>query len=84
MENLHRLDQKVSMWIHDLDHLIPTYILYPFAAFFHPGLIWIPYLSILYLSNYDLGFTLLYVVGTLLCLIATTLLKKIAKRYLFR
>ena len=79
---LKSIDKNISRKIHELDHAIPTFILYPFTAFFHPGLIWIPYTSILYLSNYDLGFTFLYVVATLVCLIFTTILKKMLKRYI--
>ena len=80
---LHKLDHKISDKIHQLDHALPTYILYPFTAFFHPGLIWIAYLSILHLSHYDVGFTLLYMLATLICLVITTILKKVTKRLVF-
>lgn len=81
IKKLHKIDNKVSHWIHNIDHLVPTTILYPFAAFFHPGLIWVAYLSVFYLSEYNLRFTLLYALGTLFCLLITFVLKKVTKRY---
>lgn len=81
IKKLHKLDNKISHWIHSLDHLLPTAVLYPFTTFFHPGLIWVAYLSVYYLSQYNLRFTLLYALGTLICLIITFILKKITKRF---
>lgn len=78
---LHKLDHKISRWVHELDHLLPTAILYPFTAFFHPGLIWVAYLTIYYLSQYNLKFTLLYALGTLTCLLTTMFLKKVTNRF---
>jgi hypothetical protein len=76
------LDRKISLWIMDIDTGLVSKLLYPFAAFFHPGLIWIAYLSILYLSNFDLALTALYVLATLVSVIMTTILKKMFKRYI--
>ena len=76
-----QIDVNISKHIHELDHPVLTYVLYPFTAFFHPGLIWIPYLSVFYLSTFDLEVTFLYLIATLVCLINTTLLKKIFRRY---
>lgn len=81
IKKLHKFDNKISHWIHSIDHLVPTAVLYPFAAFFHPGLIWVAYLSVFYLSQYNIRFTLLYALGTLICLLITFILKKITKRF---
>ena len=80
INKLNKIDKKISKIIYELDHTLPTFILYPFAAFFHPGLIWVAYLLIYYFSNFDLRFTALYALSTLVCVILTTLLKKVAKR----
>lgn len=77
------LDRKFSLWIMDIDTGLVSKTLYPFAALFHPGLIWIAYISILYFSNIDLALTALYVLATLISVILTTILKKIFKRYLY-
>jgi hypothetical protein len=81
LAQLNSWDQKASKWIHRKDHLLSTLVLYPFAAFFHPGLIWLAYLAIFSFAHGDTRITTVYALGTLLCLIVTTLLKKIAKRY---
>jgi hypothetical protein len=77
---LHHLDNKVSGRIHQLDNIIISCLLYPFAAFFHPGLIWIAFTSMYYFSNYNLNFLVVYVAGVLLCLITIYLLKRTLKR----
>jgi len=41
INKLNKIDKKISKIIHELDHTLPTFILYPYAAFFHPGLIWV-------------------------------------------
>ena len=81
MKRVTQLDHRISGTIHRSDNIIATVLLYPLAAFFHPGLIWIAYLSIYILSLYSLKLTAVYILGTLCCLITTTLLKRIAKRY---
>jgi hypothetical protein len=80
INKLNKLDKKVSKLIHELDHALPTYVLYPFAAFFHPGLIWMAYVLVYYFSDFDLRYTALYALCTLICVILTTVLKKLAKR----
>ena len=80
LSTISNLDRRLSLWIMDIDTGFTSKLLYPFAALFHPGLIWIPYLSILYLSNIDLAFTALYVLATLISVILTTILKKIFRR----
>ena len=77
---LHHLDNKVSGRIHQLDNIIISCLLYPFAAFFHPGLIWIAFTSMYYFSNYNLNFLVVYVAGVLLCLLTIYLLKRTLKR----
>ena len=80
---LHHLDNKVSGHIHQIDNKIVSIILYPFAAFFHPGLIWIAFLSMYYFSGYNLEFLIVYIVGVLFCLMTIYFLKKALKRYVF-
>lgn len=80
LSKLDKIDKNISKWIHQKDHLISTVILYPFAAFFHPALIWLAYLSVYLLSNQNLRFTAIYALATLICLLATTFIKKMAKR----
>ena len=73
-------DRRLSNWIMSIDTGFTSKLLYPFAALFHPGLIWVAYLSILYLSDFDLAFTALYVLATLISVILTTILKRIFRR----
>jgi len=80
-KQLNSLDHSLSSILHNKDSLPLTAILYPLAAFFHPGLIWIAYLLVYYFSIYSIRFTAVYALGTLICVIATTILKKIIKRY---
>lgn len=77
---LKNTDHKISGSLHQLDQIIVSFILYPFAAFFHPGLIWIAFLSIYYFSGYNFEFLAIYVIGVLLCLLTIFLLKKTLKR----
>lgn len=77
---LNHLDNKISGRIHQLDNIIISCILYPFAAFFHPGLIWIAFTSMFYFSDYNLNFLVVYIAGVLLCLLTIFLLKKALKR----
>jgi hypothetical protein len=80
---LHHLDNKISGHIHQIDNKIVSIILYPFAAFFHPGLIWIAFMSMYYFSGYNLEFLIVYIVGVLFCLMTIYFLKKALKRYVF-
>lgn len=80
LHKLNKLDEKISKWIHRKDHILSTVILYPFAAFFHPGLIWLAYLTIYLFSHQNLRFTATYALATLICLLVTTFIKKVAKR----
>jgi positive regulator of sigma E activity len=80
LHKLNKLDHHISKWIHRKDHFISTVILYPFAAFFHPGLIWLAYLTVYLFSYENLRFTGTYTLGTLACLLITTFIKKMAKR----
>lgn len=80
LEGFNKFDKSISKWIHRKDSLVPTVILYPFAAFFHPGLIWLSYLTVYVLSDGNTRYTTVYALGTLICLLGTTLIKKIAKR----
>ena len=77
---LQELDYNLSTWLHRKDNLFISALLYVPAALFHPWLIWIPYLLIYRFSNYNLKFTLLYALGTLIGVIATTILKRNFKR----
>ena len=77
---LHHIDNIVSGRIHQLDNIVISCILYPFAAFFHPALIWIAFTSMYYFSNYNLNFLIVYVAGVLLCLLAIYILKRTLKR----
>jgi positive regulator of sigma E activity len=80
LQKLNKIDHRISKWIHRKDHLISTVVLYPFAAFFHPGLIWLAYLTVYLFSHQNLRYTGVYALGTLACLLITTFIKKIAKR----
>ena len=73
-------DRTISSFVIQSDDPVVSVVLYPFAAFFHPKLIFLAYASVYYCSNYHLPTTFVYVIGTLLCLITTTILKKIMKR----
>lgn len=75
-------DQALSKPIIYADNLPTSILLYPFAAFFHPKLIFLAYLSVYYFSGYDLHATLIYLMGTGICLLTTFILKKFTKRYL--
>ena len=75
-----KLDKKISKPLITMDNLLVTIILYPFAAFFHPKLIFLAYGSVYYLSGKDIRSTIVYAVGTALCLITSTVLKKLFKR----
>lgn len=79
---IYKLDKGISSPIIKLDNIIVSILLYPFAAFFHPKLIFLAYASVYYLSNYHIPKTIIYLLGTAICLITTTLLKKILKRYI--
>jgi positive regulator of sigma E activity len=80
LQKLNKIDQRISKWIHRKDHLISSVILYPFAAFFHPGLIWLAYLTVYLFSYQNLRLTVAYALGTLTCLLITFFIKKLAKR----
>lgn len=80
LEIFGKIDRKLSTYIIQADALPYSLLLYPFAAFFHPQLILFPYLFVYYFSGYDLAATIIYLVGTGICLLTTTLLKKIIKR----
>jgi hypothetical protein len=81
--HLNHYDNKISGRLHQLDNIIISCILYPFAAFFHPGLIWIAFGSMFYFSNYSINFLIVYIVGVLFCLLTIYLLKRTLKRYLY-
>jgi hypothetical protein len=53
LQALTNFDHKLSGKMHQLDNLLVTIFLYPFAAFFHPGLIWVAYSSIFIISDYN-------------------------------
>ena len=80
VKGLAKIDHRLSSIFHRKDNFFLTVVLYPFAAFFHPGLIWVAYLLVYILSISNMHFTIVYAIGTLCCLICTTLLKKVAKR----
>ncbi len=73
-------DQRISKPIISLDHKIISWILYPFAAFFHPKLIWLAYVLVFYYSGFNVHDTVIYVIGTGLCLLTTYILKRSTKR----
>ena len=50
LDKINTVDQTISKKIHQADNIIITCFLYPFAAFFHPKLIWIAYSAIYILS----------------------------------
>lgn len=74
------LDISLSHRLHNTDTLVLSCILYPFAAFFHPKLIWLAFVSIYYVTN-SISVMLVYIISTLLCLLTTTLLKRLISRY---
>lgn len=74
------LDKKISQPIIQADNMLVSVILYPFAAFFHPKLIFLAYFSVYYFSGYNTHATLVYLLGTGACLLTTFILKKITKR----
>lgn len=80
LQSIANFDKKISTPIIELDKKIISWILYPCAAFFHPKLIWIAYVLVFYFSRYDTHTTLVYVIGTGICLITTTILKKFTRR----
>ncbi len=79
LKSISNFDRRMSAPIIHLDSKPATYILYPFAAFFHPKLIWIAYASV-YLVSGCVESTLVYLAATLFALICTTILKKITRR----
>lgn len=81
LETLTKFDHKISTPILHLDKKFISWLLYPFAAFFHPKLIWLAYLIVFYVSGYKIHTTLVYLIGTGMCLLTTFLLKKFTKRY---
>lgn len=80
MKKISQLDKHISTKIIKADYLIASLVLYPLAAFFHPKLIWIAYVSVWFASGKDWKSTGIYVVGTGLCLLTTYLLKRLFKR----
>ena len=80
ISKIKHIDRIISGHLHQLDNIIVSCILYPFAAFFHPGLIWIAFGSVYFFSNYNLEFLTIYIIGVLLCLLTIFLLKKSLKR----
>lgn len=80
IQKIASFDRKISTPIIEFDHKIISFILYPFAAFFHPKLIWVAYALVYIVTGYDIPSTLLYLVGTGLCLLTTFILKKFTKR----
>jgi hypothetical protein len=76
-----KFDHKISTPIIHMDKKLVSWILYPCAAFFHPKLIWLAYLLVYYFSGYHLYTTLLYLLGTGMCLLTTYILKRLTKRY---
>ena len=74
------VDKAVSRPLIKLDNLFVTILLYPFAAFFHPKLIFLAYFSVYWISGTDKYATIIYLIGTGICLITTTILKKILNR----
>lgn len=81
LSNIVHFDHKISNPILNLDKKFVSWILYPLAAFFHPKLIWLAYTLIYYFSGYNLRTTLIYLMGTGLCLLTTYILKRYTKRY---
>mgnify|MGYP003688252479 CR=1 FL=1 len=48
------LDRKLSLYVHHADFILYSVILYPFASLFHVRCIWMVFLTIFYLSGYDI------------------------------
>lgn len=80
LNHVTKFDKKISTPVIQLDKLIISWILYPFAAFFHPKLIWIAYSLVFYFSGFDAHTTLIYLLGTGMCLLTTYILKRSTKR----
>ena len=74
------VDRKISKPIIEADNVLVSIILYPFAAFFHPRLIFLAYFSVFYFSAKNIHITGIYLIGTGICLLTTFILKKITKR----
>lgn len=80
LHHVANFDKKISTPILHLDKKVVSWVLYPFAAFFHPKLIWLAYVLVFYFSGFNVHDTVIYVIGTGLCLLTTYILKKSTKR----
>lgn len=80
LQKIGHFDNKISTPIINLDKKIISWILYPCAAFFHPKLIWVAYLLVFYFSGYNIYDTLIYLMGTGMCLLTTYILKRFTRR----
>lgn len=74
-------DRSISQPIIAMDILPVSIVLYPCAAFFHPKLIWLAYTLVFLASGYDPHATIVYLLGTGVCLLTTYLLKRQTRRY---
>ncbi len=54
MDLLVNLDRKLSSKLHRADNTVLTVILYPFSHLFHNSLIWAVFLTVFFLSKFDL------------------------------
>ena len=77
------LDRKISRPVIEADATLVSFVLYPFAAFFHPKLIWVAYLAVYFFSGRDLHATVVFLLGSGFCLLTTFILKKSCKRFVF-
>lgn len=80
ISNLSNMDRELSRPIIHLDRKEVTWLLFPFSSLFHPKMIWIPLLIVFYLSGWKLYDVGVYLLGMLVCLICTTVLKRHFKR----
>ena len=80
LQTISDVDKKVSRPIIEADNPIVSIILYPFAAFFHPRLIFLAYFSVFYFSAKNIHITGIYSIGTGICFLTIFFLKKIIKR----
>lgn len=82
IKNLVELDHHVSEYLLKLDNPYVTYFLLPFSSLFHPKMIWIPILTIYYLSSRSILDAIYYGLCMLVTLIFSTLMKRNFKRYI--
>ena len=78
--SIQELDHYISEPILTLDHPVASWFLLPFSSLFHPKMIWIPILTIYYMSGKSVLDAAYYGFGMVVTLLVSTLLKRRLKR----